>query len=118
MINRSRGLARPLHADWCDSFGAKLRGLAWRRSLGAEEGVVLVNEGESRANSAIHMLGMFFDLAIVWLDGEKSVVDVRVARAWRSILKPRMPAQYVIECAAERLNEFVVGDHIAFETLP
>jgi uncharacterized membrane protein (UPF0127 family) len=118
IINQSRPLAAPLRAELCDTFASKLRGLAWRRELPREQGIVLVDRAESRLNSAIHMLGMFFDLGIVWLDAAKRVVDVRQARRWRSILLPRKPAQFVIECAVERLEEFRVGDQIAFEELP
>jgi len=116
--NQSRPLAAPLRVDYCDSFVAKLRGLAWRRALAAERGILLVNARESRVNSAIHMLGMFFDLSIVWLDAEKRVVDARRARRWRSIFVPRKPAQFVIECAVDRLDEFHIGDQIVFEEIP
>jgi uncharacterized membrane protein (UPF0127 family) len=116
--NQSHPLAAPLRARVCDTFGSKLRGLSWRRELSAEEGIVLLGDKESRVDSAIHMLGMFFDLAIIWLDTDKRVVDARAAWRWRSILTPRKPAQFVIECGLDRLDEFQLGDQIVFEATP
>jgi uncharacterized membrane protein (UPF0127 family) len=115
IVNRTRPLAAPLLAGYAASFGAKLRGLAWRHSLPPEFGLLLVEQRESRLGTGIHMLGMLFDLAAIWLDAERRVVDVRVARAWRSILLPRKPALYVIECAVSRYAEFQIGDQLDFE---
>lgn len=118
IINRSRPLAAPLGGVLCDSFWCKLRGLALRAELPAGRALILVERGESRLGTSVHMLGMFFDLGIVWLDGDLQVVDVRVARRWRSLIVPRKAAQYVLEFGLERLPEFALGDQIAFEEIP
>jgi uncharacterized membrane protein (UPF0127 family) len=115
IINRTRGLKRPLTADYCQSFLCKLRGLALRRKLAAGRGLLLADGSESRLSAGIHMLGMFFDLTIVWLDKNAKVVDVRRARRWRSFLFPRKPACYVIECGVSRYEDFRIGDKLAFE---
>lgn len=115
IINHSRRLKKPLTADYCESFFCKLRGLALRRKLVAGHGLMLVYGSESRLNTGIHMLGMFFDLTIVWLDRNAKVVDVRRARRWRSFLFPRKPACYVIECGVSRYEDFRIGDKLAFE---
>lgn len=115
--NRTRPLAGPLRAGMAESFGAKLRGLAFRRQLALDEALVLVEPAESRAGASIHMLGMRFDLCIVWLDGDLNVVDVQSARRWRSLLLPAKPARYVIECSPSRYAEFQIGDQIEFEDL-
>lgn len=113
--NQSRALKKRLLVDYCDSYWCKLIGLAWRRDLDEEQGIVLVAQKASKLESAIHMFGMFFDLTIVWLDSDLHVVDVRLAKRWRSIFVPRKAAQYVIECAHSRFGEFDIGDQIAFE---
>lgn len=102
-------------AGFCESFGCKLRGLSWRRSLAADSGLILADKRESRVNSSIHMLGMMFALTIVWLDSDLKVVDVRHAKPWISFAAPRKPARYVIECAASRHEDFYIGDQLAFE---
>lgn len=116
--NRSRALRQPLSAAYCASFLCKLRGLSWRRELPLDDGLLMVEAGESRLNTAIHMLGMAFDLAIVWLDSELRVVDVQAARRWRSFLTPRKAARYVLECRLERLEEFQLGDQLDLQDIP
>jgi hypothetical protein len=115
IINRTRRLKKPLSVDYCQSFFCKLRGLALRRKLPTGRGLLLADGSESRLNAGIHMLGMFFDLTIVWLDKNLKVVDVRRARRWRSFLFPRKPARYVIECGVSRYEDFRIGDKLAFE---
>lgn len=111
----SRPIKQPLNVRYCERFLCKLRGLALRRSLAPDEGLLLVEAKASRLNTGIHMLGMFFDLSIIWLDADLKVVDKALARRWVSFLFPRYPARYVIECAVSRYEEFTIGDKIAFE---
>ena len=73
------------------------------------------NKTENRLDSGIHMLGMKFDLGIVWINADGKVVDLRYARKWLSFLLPRKPAKYVLEILPQRLKEFKIGDQIRFE---
>lgn len=116
--NLSRPLKQELRADYCDRFWCRLRGLMYRRQLAPDRGLVLAEAGESRANAGIHMLGMAFDLTVVWLDNAYRVVDVQHARRWRSFLLPRKPARYVIELHVSRFEEFHIGDQLVFEETP
>jgi len=115
ILNRTRPLKTRLVADYCDRFLCKLRGLALRSVLPPGRGLVLADGSESRLNSAVHMLGMAFDLSIIWLDASLKVVDARRARRWRSFLFPRKAARYVLEFHASRIEEFHIGDQLAFE---
>lgn len=118
IINASAALKSPLVVDYCESFWCKLLGLSYRRSLPFERGLLMDERTESRTATGIHMLGMFFDLTIVWLDSQLKVVDVKPARAWRSYLFPREAARYVLECGASRLEEFRIGHQIEFKDHP
>ncbi len=69
-------------------------------------------------DSAIHMLWMRLDLAIVWINSEMRVVDVRPAYRWRSFVIPKQPAQYVLEFSLDRLDDFQIGDEVHFENAP
>lgn len=115
IVNRSRPLRGRLTAALAESFGAKLRGLMFRPALPAGEALVLAEAAESRLGTGIHMLGMRFDLCIVWLDRDLVVVDNQIARRWVSLLLPRKPARYVIECAPSRHAEFHLDDQIEFK---
>ena len=115
--NLSRSLPQPLHARRCISFFCRLRGLTFRRNLPPDEGLLLVQGRESRLDAAIHMLFVWIDLAIIWLDGQNQVVDVQLARAWRPFYLPDKPARYILEVDPAWLPHFEVGDQIEFEEI-
>ncbi len=100
---------------WCASFGCKLRGLMFRRALEPGEGLLLVESGESRAGTSIHMLFMAFPIAAVWLDANLRVVDKRLAKPWRLAYLPAAPARYILETSPDRLDLFEIGDELAFD---
>ena len=113
--NLSQPLSRPLTARYCASFACRLRGLTFRRSLPDEWGLLLVQDRDSRLDAAIHMLGVWMDLAVVWINSHGKVVDLCLARRWRPAYIPKGPARYVLEMDPARLPEFKVGDEIRFE---
>ncbi len=90
----------------------------FRRSLPPGEGLLLVQERQSRLDAAIHMFGMFFDLAAVWIDDALCVVDVQAARRWPPLYFPARPARYVLETGLHRLQDFQPGDQLHFEDAP
>jgi uncharacterized membrane protein (UPF0127 family) len=100
---------------WCNTFFSKWRGFTWRRTLAQDDGLVLVEKKDSRLNTAIHMLFVFFDLAVVWINGEGRVVDKVLARPWRLSYTPREAARYVLEAHPDLLQQIEIGDHIRFE---
>ena len=105
------------HARWCNSFASKLRGFTLRRRLQAGEGLVLVEKGESRVNTAIHMLFVFFALGVLWVDAQGQVVDKTLAKPWRLSYLPGAPAQYVVEGHPDILDWVQVGDQLRFVEL-
>lgn len=78
---------------------------------------MLVQKKDSRVDSSIHMLAVLINLAIVWINTDKDVVDSRLARRWRPIYVPQKPARYVLEMAPDRLEDFQVGDKVEFEEI-
>jgi uncharacterized membrane protein (UPF0127 family) len=115
LVNNNQPLPSPLKAIYCDSYLCRLRGLMFRSSIAADSGLLLVEAGDSRLNSAIHMLFVFMDLAVIWINSEQVVVDTVLARAWRPAYAPCQPARYILEIHAERLKEFKIGDHVEFQ---
>ena len=113
--NKNRPLPSPLHAIYCDSFLCRLRGLMFRCSLPSDQGLLLVEARDSRLDTAIHMLFVFMELAVIWINSEKVVVDIVLARAWRPAYAPHHPARYILEIHPDRLNEFKIGDQIEFQ---
>jgi uncharacterized membrane protein (UPF0127 family) len=113
--NLDQPLNSPLHALYCDSFLCRLRGLTFRSSLNAGDGLLLVQDRDSRVDASIHMLGVFIDLAVIWMDNAGQVVDTCLARKWRPAYIPKRAARYILELNPGRLSEFRVGDRVRFE---
>jgi uncharacterized membrane protein (UPF0127 family) len=101
-------------ARWCDSFASKLRGFTLRRDLSGDDGLVLVEKEDSRVGTAIHMLFVFFDLGVVWVNDQGQIVDKVLARPWRLSYIPQAPARYVLEAHPNILETVELGDHIEF----
>ena len=113
--NLSRPLAQTIQARYCDSFFCRLRGLTFRRSLPARTGLLLVESRDNRLDASIHMLFMWMDLAVVWIDSSLRVVDVKLARRWKLAYLPQAPARYVLELPVDCQTDFTVGDLLKFE---
>jgi uncharacterized membrane protein (UPF0127 family) len=112
--NHTRPLSTALNVVFCDSFLCRFRGLMFRSSLASDKGLLLVEARDSRLGTAIHMLFVFMDLGIIWINSEKIVVDSVLARPWRLAYMPHQPARYILEIHPARLNEFKIGDHVDF----
>lgn len=76
---------------------------------------MLVEASDSRVQTAIHMLFVFMDLGIVWINQAGAVVDLRLAKPWISFIIPSRAASYVLEISPSRLSEFQIGDQIHFD---
>jgi uncharacterized membrane protein (UPF0127 family) len=113
--NLSKPEAKPIQAGYATSFWSRLRGLTFRRNLPADEGILLVEGKDSRVDTSIHMLMVFIDLGVIWINNNCQVVDVILAKSWRLAYIPRQPARYVLEVNPQRLKDYTVGDRIRFE---
>lgn len=87
----------------------------FQKNLSPTGGLLMVQKEESRANAAIHMFFVGMDLGILWLDAEKKIVDIKLARSWQAMLTPKSPAKYILEIHPQRLTEFQIGDQLSFE---
>jgi uncharacterized membrane protein (UPF0127 family) len=115
ICNLTTSLPTCLSALHCESFLCRLRGLMFRSRLALDDGLLLVQMRDSRLNASIHMLFVFTDLAVIWINANHEVVDTVLARAWRPIYFPRQAAKYILEIHPDRLNEFKIGDEVTFQ---
>jgi uncharacterized membrane protein (UPF0127 family) len=115
--NLTRPHAPPLTATYCVSFLCQLKGLTFRRAIGEQNGLLLVQTHDSKINAAIHMLFMRFSIAVVWINSQTMVVDTREAFPWQIALFPKRAARYILETHPDRLNDFQVGDRLSIEIL-
>lgn len=110
--NESRRVDGTLRIKYCDTFLTQLRGFTLRSRLEPDEGLILAGKRDSRLDSSIHMLFVFFDLAVVWINSDMQVVDKVLAKAWRPAYFSKQPARYVLEVHPDRWDEFQVGDRV------
>jgi len=113
--NLSRPNLSPARVTYCSSFACRLRGLMFRSSLGADEGLLLVEGRDSRIDSSIHMFFVPFDVAVFWIDASLRVVDKIIARSWKPAYLSKQPARYILEVRPERLGEYEIGDTVEFK---
>lgn len=102
-------------ARWCDTYLTKLRGFTFRRHLAESDGLVLVEGQDGRLATAIHMLFVNFDLAVIWVNDAGQVVDKVLARPWRLSYAPQAPARYVIEGHPNILEQVEIGARVRFK---
>lgn len=87
----------------------------FRSHLDQGEGLLLVQARDSRIDASIHMLFVFMDLGVIWINNDMTVVDTVRARAWHPAYGPRAAARYVLEIHPDRLGEFQIGDKLEFQ---
>jgi hypothetical protein len=81
-----------------------------RRALEPGEGLLMVEDYESRVATAIHMLFMLFPIAVIWLNSDFKVVDKKLARPWRLVYAPSTSARYTLEASPSLLDEVSIDD--------
>lgn len=114
IIHQESGRTLIERARWCNSFATKLRGFTFRRTWKAGDGLVLVEGSDSRVSTSIHMLFVFFDLGVLWVNEAGQIVDKTVAKSWGLSYVPQAPARYVIEAHPNIVEQVSIGDTISF----
>ncbi|MFN8596026.1 MAG: DUF192 domain-containing protein [Anaerolineae bacterium] len=114
-VVNARGETLLGRVKWCDSFGSKLRGLMFRRSIEPDEGLVLVESRSSIAATSIHMFFVPFDIAAIWLDDHYMIVHTALAKSWRPYYASPRSARYVLEGPPALLQRVALGETLKFE---
>jgi uncharacterized membrane protein (UPF0127 family) len=110
--NRTHLLKRAIQARFCNTFFCRLQGLMFQPGIPTGQGLLLVENKDSRMDASIHMFFCNFDLAIIWINSHNQVVDKCLARRWRPFYMPKSPACYILETHPDSLDEFQIGDVI------
>lgn len=112
--NTTNPALRDMKVDFCTSFLGRFKGLMFHPGLGDFDGIILVEDTESRINSAIHMFFMRFDIAVVWINSQLQVVDVQIARKWHPFYIPAAASKFTFETHPNRVSDFRIGDILSF----
>jgi uncharacterized membrane protein (UPF0127 family) len=114
LVNCTSGNTLALDVLHCDTFWKRLRGLMFRRPLRRQEAYLFSYRRQSVSETTIHMLFVFFPISVLWLDADRRVVDVTLAKPFRPFYAPKRPAQYFVEGAPVLLEQVHIGDQLAF----
>ena len=87
----------------------------FRSHLNLDEGLLLAIGRDSRADSSIHMFFVPFDLAVIWINSNKDVVDKVIAKSWHPAYFPAAAARYTLEIHPEHFNAYEVGHKVEFQ---
>ena len=115
LLNRSTGNSIAERVVMCDTVLKRALGLMFRRTLAVDEVYVFVEGRESVALTAIHMLFVFFPIAVFWLNNDREVVDKVLARPFRLHYAPSRPARYFIEGDPALLDCVQIGDRLDWD---
>lgn len=110
-------LEYPIEIKQATSFWKRLLGYMFSKEIQPYSGILLSIKNESRLDSAIHMIFMNFDLAVIWLDKNLTVVDLCLAKKWRPFYFPAKPAKYVLETHPCHLKNFQLGDRLMLQSI-
>ncbi|HET6846175.1 MAG TPA: DUF192 domain-containing protein [Anaerolineales bacterium] len=112
VTNLDRTNHEPVRIALCNTFLSRLRGVLGRKEIRSDQGVLLVGNRDSRADAAIHMLFVPFDLAVFWINSDMHVVDKILARSWRLAYIPQVPARYVLELHPAHYPDYEIGNNV------
>jgi uncharacterized membrane protein (UPF0127 family) len=111
-IRKSSSPFAVVNGKYCDTFWSKFIGLMFSRELKPDDGVILVENNETRINTAIHMMFMNYDITVLWLDKQMVIIDKVLAKKWVPFYFPKKPAQYVVELHQSKFSEYSIGDQL------
>jgi len=114
LINQSNAQKGGIKVKFCDDFLSRLRGFTFRKNLAFDEGLILAEKRDGRIDTSIHMLFVWTDLAIFWVDSSLIVVDKTLAKSWHPYYASQAPSRYVLELHPSQLDFLQVGDRIEF----
>lgn len=118
IINQTNRASAPILAKYCQSFFCQFRGLMFKKYLPDEQGLLLVQSSDGKVNSSIHMMFMWIDLAVIWINSDYKVVDRVIAQRWKVGYFPKSPAKYVLETGVSHINDFNIDDVVCFLDAP
>ncbi len=99
-----------------DSFWKKLKGLMFEGRGNFNYALIFELPEESKLMASIHMLFVFFPIDIVYLDKNKSIVEIKKGLKPFSLnYTPEQKAKYFIELPGGKAANVKVGDKLLWD---
>lgn len=99
-------------AGLCNTFYTRLFGFMFRSKPDPFFGLFFPGKTDSKADSAIHMFFVNFNLAVFWLNADNIVVDKVIAKKWYPFYAPDKKARHTLELHENRIDDFAIGDKL------
>ncbi|MDP1759908.1 MAG: DUF192 domain-containing protein [Candidatus Woesebacteria bacterium] len=101
---------KQVNVELCDTFLKKFKGLMF--SLKPKKLLFILNK-ESKLNSSIHMMFVFFPIDIFWLDKEMKVIDFKLnVKPFTFGHSPKAVAKYILETPVGELKELKINEKL------
>ena len=110
LINHSSNTI--LQIELADTFLKRFLGYMGRKSIQCDQGMLFTLARPSKLDASIHMFFMRFEIAVVWLSEELTVVDKTIAKRWRPAYAPAQPAKYILETHPSQIDNFSLEDRV------
>jgi uncharacterized membrane protein (UPF0127 family) len=72
---------------------------------------------ESKTSCCMHTLFMLRTIDMVFVNSKREIVDIKKAKPFKPLIKPKTPARYVIELPEGMSRAFKKGEKLAFHGL-
>lgn len=101
-----------LSIEYADTFFKRFLGLMGKKSIEEAYGLLFVLDKPSKLDAGIHMFFMRFDIAVLWLSEDLTIIDKALAKKWHPSYLPKEKAKYFLETHPSQLDHFSEGDQI------
>jgi len=108
--NSTKAIAIVEDVRIAESFFGRLRGLMFEHRSDFNYALVMPLSQDSRIRASIHMLFVFFPIAVFFVDEKKRVVDKALLKPFALNYTPKKPCRYIIELPQEKFSCAEVGD--------
>ena len=114
MIEIKKGDSSICRARVANTFFSRFRGLMFKRELSKEEGF-LIEFSKRLGSQSIHGFFMRFPLDLVFIDGEKKIVELASLHPYR-LYSPKKKSFWVLEVnkGFVKKNGLTIGDRLQF----
>lgn len=104
-------------AEIAETQKERILGLSYRKKLEKNHGMIFIFEKEDY--HPFWMKNMNFSIDIIWIDGEKKIIDITEnvsPETFPKVFRPSKPAKFVLEVEAGfvKENNIKIGDKIQF----
>ena len=111
--NKSRNILLSEKVEIANTSAKRARGLMFRRKF--DRALIFNLPTESRAYASLHMLFVFFPIDVLFLDGNKRVVDIkRNFKPFSLNYTPKKASKYVVELPLGRIKKTKQGDILSW----